>query len=68
MSKKSQKPQEPVYTYEENGVTIAVYEAQDARPGERTWQGTRGYTWNDDRKYVPPCGQRQAPTRDFFRL
>lgn len=35
--------------------------------GERTWQGTRGYTWNDDRKYVPPCGQRQAPARDFFR-
>lgn len=63
MSKKSQKQLQPVRTYEENGVTIAVYEAQDARPGERTWQGTRGYTWNDDRKYVA-----QTSTRDFFRF
>lgn len=62
MSKKPQKQQQPVRTYEENGVTIAVYEAQDARPGERTWQGTRGYTWKDDRKYVA-----QTSTRDFFR-
>lgn len=46
MSKKTQKPQESMHTYEENGVTIAVYEAKDARPGERTWQGTRGSVWN----------------------
>ena len=50
MSKKTQKPQEPMYTYEENGVTIAVYEAKNARPGERTWQGTRGSIWNSGRK------------------
>lgn len=50
MSKKTQKPQEPMYTYEENGVTISVYKPNPARPGERTWQGTRGSIWNSGRK------------------
>lgn len=36
---------------------------QPVRPGERTWQGTRGYTWSDDRKYVA-----QSNARDFFRF